>query len=98
VTLLYPIPYDAGDRLGSALAWRTDLLEMAFSHSDVTVTSDGQRAYINDIQRRFDLWIGAPSYVAFRWKSTGGIWKYGYVLVELSGHGTLKIHGYGMEV
>ncbi|MEY3444060.1 MAG: hypothetical protein RLZZ519_2341, partial [Bacteroidota bacterium] len=47
---------------------------------------------------RYDNWLGiGQKYIAFRWKSTGGIWKYGYVLMEAMGHSSVKIYGFGVE-
>ncbi len=98
LTELHAVAYVWGDSLGSHLDWRSDIFDLAYFHSDYTVTSDGQRAYINENKRRYDNWLGTGQrYIAFRWKSTGGIWKYGYVLVEVMGHSSVKIYGFGVE-
>ena len=98
VLVLHPIAYVAGDSLHGGLDWRSDALDIAFYHSDYAVTSDGQRTYINDNKRRYDDWLGiGQQYIGFRLKAAGGIWKYGYVLMEAKGHSSAKIYGFGVE-
>ncbi len=96
-TLQYPIGHAFGDTIHSGSPWASDRFDFAFYHSDLEVQYDSARTVIDDRKTRADHWQNlGRRYVAFRWKNAG-IWKYGYVEVEVVGDHILKIFGYGVE-